>query len=69
MSLGRDATPKGVFADERQTARPCHGSVSAGAAARPYVVRIEPGHDAWVDGDEACVLLDTGVAGYARPTD
>ena len=33
------------------------------------VVRIEPGHDAWVDGDEACILLDTGVAGYAKPTD
>ena len=33
------------------------------------VVRIEPGHDAWVDGDEPCILLDTGVAGYAMPTD
>ncbi len=32
------------------------------------VVRIEPGHDAWVDGDEPCVLLDTGVARYAKPT-
>jgi hypothetical protein len=31
------------------------------------VVRIEPGHDAWVVGDEACVLLDTGVAAYAKP--
>ncbi|WP_246142445.1 VOC family protein [Nocardioides rubriscoriae] len=31
------------------------------------VVLIEPGHDAWVDGDEACVLYDTGVAAYARP--
>ena len=28
---------------------------------------IEPGHDAWVDGDEPCILLDTGVAGYAKP--
>lgn len=32
------------------------------------VVVIEPGHDAWVDGDEACVFLDTGVAAYALPT-
>jgi hypothetical protein len=32
------------------------------------VVRIEPGHDAWVEGDEPCVLLDTGVARYAKPT-
>ena len=30
------------------------------------VVLIEPGHDAWTVGDEACVLLDTGVAGYAK---
>jgi hypothetical protein len=31
------------------------------------VVVIEPGHDAWVDGDEPCVFLDTGVAAYALP--
>jgi hypothetical protein len=31
------------------------------------VVDIDPGHDAWVDGDEACILLDTGVAAYALP--
>ena len=31
------------------------------------VVDIEPGHDAWVDGDEACIFLDTGVAKYALP--
>ncbi|GAB3766588.1 hypothetical protein FB382_001815 [Nocardioides ginsengisegetis] len=30
------------------------------------VVLIEPGHDAWVVGDEACVLYDTGVAAYAK---
>jgi hypothetical protein len=29
---------------------------------------IEPGHDAWTEGDEPCVLLDTGVAAYAKPT-
>ncbi len=28
---------------------------------------MEPGHDAWVDGDEPCVLVDTGVEAYARP--
>ena len=32
------------------------------------VVVIEPGHDAWVDGDEACIFLDTGVASYAVPS-
>lgn len=26
---------------------------------------MEPGHDAWTVGDQACVLYDTGVAGYA----
>lgn len=31
------------------------------------VVVLEPGHDAWTDGDEACVLVDTGVAAYAKP--
>ena len=28
---------------------------------------IPPGHDAWVVGDEACVMYDTGVAAYAKP--
>jgi len=29
---------------------------------------IAPGHDAWVVGDEACVMLDfTGTDTYARP--
>ena len=32
------------------------------------VVLLEPGHDAWTVGDEACVLLDTGVASYAKPS-
>ena len=32
------------------------------------VMLIEPGHDAWTVGDEACVLLDTGVAAYAKPS-
>jgi len=31
------------------------------------VADIEPGHDAWVNGDEPCVFLDTGIAGYAVP--
>lgn len=31
------------------------------------VLVAEPGHDAWTVGDEACVLLDTGVAAYAKP--
>ena len=31
------------------------------------VVRIEPGHDAWVVGDEACITVDFGAsASYAK---
>lgn len=30
-------------------------------------VAIPPGHDAWVDGDEPCILIDFGkIAGYAK---
>ena len=31
------------------------------------VINLDPGHDAWTDGDESCVLLDTGIAAYAKP--
>jgi EutQ-like cupin domain len=31
------------------------------------VMVLEPGHDAWTVGDEACVMVDTGVAAYAKP--
>jgi quercetin dioxygenase-like cupin family protein len=32
------------------------------------VARIEPGHDAWVIGDEACIVIDFGVSSaYAKP--
>jgi hypothetical protein len=28
---------------------------------------IEPGHDAWVDGDVPCIMIDTGMSTYAKP--
>ena len=31
------------------------------------VVVLQPGHDAWTVGDEACVMYDTGVGAYAKP--
>jgi len=31
------------------------------------VFNLAPGHDAWTDGDEPCVMLDTGVGAYAKP--
>ena len=30
------------------------------------VTVIEPGHDAWVIGDEPCIMYDTGIAAYAK---
>lgn len=32
------------------------------------VFRIPPGHDAWVDGNETCVLMDFGGYDYAKST-
>jgi uncharacterized cupin superfamily protein len=32
------------------------------------VARIEPGHDAWVVGDEPCIVVDFGAStSYAQP--
>jgi mannose-6-phosphate isomerase-like protein (cupin superfamily) len=32
-------------------------------------LHIPPGHDAWTEGTEACVLIDvTGVKNYAKPS-
>ncbi len=39
-------------------------------AAPNDVVRVEPGHDAWVVGDEPCVSVDFGASpAYARRSD
>jgi quercetin dioxygenase-like cupin family protein len=39
-----------------------------GEAVPNSVVRIEPGHDAWVVGDEPCVVVDFGPSPtYAKP--
>lgn len=56
----------GIAISGRMTIRMDDGSefnVEAGD-----VVLIEPGHDAWVVGDEPCVMYDTGIAAYARPS-
>jgi quercetin dioxygenase-like cupin family protein len=41
---------------------------SEGEAGVGEVVRIDPGHDAWVVGDEPCVMVDFGAVadGAAR---
>lgn len=30
------------------------------------VVSIDPGHDAWIVGDDACVMLDVQASDYAK---
>ncbi len=40
-----------------------------GEVGENEVARIEPGHDAWVVGDEACTVVDFGASpSYAKPT-
>jgi hypothetical protein len=40
-----------------------------GEAGPGDVVRVEPGHDAWVVGDEACLVVDFGASpAYAQPS-
>jgi hypothetical protein len=56
----------GIVASGQMTVRSDDGTeVSVGPGD---VFVMEPGHDAWVDGDEPCVLYDTGLAPYAIPT-
>jgi quercetin dioxygenase-like cupin family protein len=41
---------------------------SEGECGPGDVVSIAPGHDAWIVGDEACVLIDFGqIQNYAKP--
>lgn len=41
-----------------------------GEAGPGDAIVIGPGHDAWIVGDEPCVLLDfSGSANYAKPAD
>lgn len=43
---------------------------SSGDAGPGDAIDIPPGHDAWVVGNDECVLLDwgPGAASYAKPT-
>lgn len=44
-----------------------HDDGTEGDATAGSVYRIAPGHDAWVVGDEAAVLVEfQGAAGYAK---
>ena len=55
----------GYVVSGRMTVRMDDGS--EGSVRPGDVVAIPPGHDAWVDGDEPCVLIDFGEFGdYAK---
>ena len=56
----------GICLSGRMTVRSDDGSELE--IAPGDVVVLEPGHDAWTVGDEPCILLDTGVAAYAKPS-
>jgi quercetin dioxygenase-like cupin family protein len=57
----------GYVVSGRQTVRMDDGTELTYGAGD--VVAIPPGHDAWVEGDEACVILDfAGMKTYAKPS-
>jgi hypothetical protein len=56
----------GICLSGRMTVRHNDGTEATMGPGDVFV--IEPGHDAWTVGDEACVALDTGVAAYAKPS-
>ncbi len=56
----------GVCVSGQMTVRSDDGTeVTLGAGD---VFTLEPGHDAWTIGDQPCVMYDTGVAAYAKPS-
>jgi hypothetical protein len=43
---------------------------SEGECGPDEVAMIDPGHDAWVSGEQPCVVVDFGIApGYAKHAD
>jgi hypothetical protein len=57
---------KGICVSGQMTVRTDDGSETTLGPGDVFV--LEPGHDAWTVGDEPCVLYDTGIAAYAKPT-
>lgn len=56
----------GVFVQGRMTVRADDGTEITYGPGDVFV--MAPGHDAWVEGDETCILYDTGyaVGSYAK---
>ena len=59
------ARHKGVCLEGEMTVRSDDGMEVTYKAGDVFV--MEPGHDAWVNGNTPCVMFDTGVAAYAKP--
>ena len=55
----------GICLSVSMTVRSDDGTEATVEAGDVFV--LEPGHDAWTVGDEPCVMVDTGVAAYAKP--
>lgn len=61
-----EAAHAGYCMSGRMTVRMDDGAEDQIGAGDAFT--IAPGHDAWTDGDEACVLLDfSGLENYAKP--
>ncbi len=56
----------GICVSGSMTVRSDDGTEATLGAGDVFV--LAPGHDAWTVGDEPCVMLDTGVAAYAKPS-
>ncbi|MEO6471504.1 MAG: cupin domain-containing protein [Aeromicrobium sp.] len=56
----------GVCLSGQMTVRADDGTEETVEAGDVFI--LEPGHDAWTVGDVSCVMLDTGVAAYAKPS-
>lgn len=54
----------GIFVEGHMTVHSDDGTEESYGPGDVFV--IEPGHDAWVDGEDTCVILDTGLAPYAK---
>lgn len=57
---------KGIIVSGSMTVRMDDGSETTYGPGD--VMLIEPGHDAWVEGDEDCIAYDVGVGAYAKPS-
>ena len=54
----------GIFIAGSMTVRADDGTEVTYSAGD--VCLMAPGHDAWVEGDEACIIYDTGAGPYAK---